>query len=202
MRKLTAAAAGVAVAALLAFAGARGAAEEAKKATYVGAQKCMKCHSKQVTAWKKTKLANSLAALKPTPETEKELFDRKKKSNLDPAKDYSTDAACLKCHTTGYGQEGGYPEKTTEENAKQAKEMGAVSCEACHGAGSLYWEYKTNKRKENKDATFTKEEMAKFGLVEPNEANCQSCHNKDNPTHATDTFKFAEDSKKPHPSKE
>ena len=192
-----AAVAGLAAAAVVAFAVSRGGAEEAKP-TYVGDSKCMKCHSKQVMSWKKTKLFKSMDALKPTPDTEKELFETKKKANLDPAKDYSADATCLKCHTTGYGKDGGYPEKVTEENAKVAKAMGAVSCEACHGAGSLYLEYKNAKRKENKDATFTKEEMTKLGLVEPVEANCLACHNKDNPTNAPDKFKYEEYKKNVH----
>ncbi|MCK6480519.1 MAG: hypothetical protein HUU06_00995 [Planctomycetaceae bacterium] len=188
---------GLAAAAVLAFAVARGGAEE--KATFVGDAKCMKCHSKQVTSWKKTELAKSLESLKPTAEADnKELFEAKKKANLDPAKDYTTDAACLKCHTTGYGQDGGYPEKVTPENEKVAKLMGSVSCEACHGAGSLYLAYKNEKRKENKDATFTKEELMKVGLVEPNEANCKTCHNKDNPTDALKEFKFEEAKKGVH----
>lgn len=197
MRMGTKVVVGLAAAAMLAFAVARGGAEE--KATFVGDAKCNKCHSKQHGSWKKTKLFKSLESLKPTAEADnKELFEAKKKANLDPAKDYSTDAACLKCHTTGYGQDGGYPEKVTPENEKVAKLMGSVSCEACHGAGSLYLAYKNEKRKENKDATFTKEELMKVGLVEPNEANCKTCHNKDNPTNATDPFKFEESKKGVH----
>ncbi len=188
---------GLAAAAVVALAVNRSGAEE--KATFVGDAKCMKCHSKQVGSWKKTDLFKSLETLKPTTEADnKELFEAKKKSGLDPAKDYTTDAACLKCHTTGYGQEGGYPEKVTEENSKVAKAMGAVSCEACHGAGSLYLAYKNEKRKENKEATFTADELKKYGLIAPDEANCKTCHNKDNPTNALKEFKFEEAKKGVH----
>lgn len=197
MRIFTAAGVGLAAAALLAFAVNRSGAEE--KATYVGDAKCMKCHFKQVSSWKKTGLAKSLDSLKPTTEEgDKDLFAKKKKAGLDPAKDYSTDASCLACHTTGHGKDGGYPEKVTAENEKQAKAMGSISCEACHGAGSLYLEYKNEKRKQDKEATFTTEEMMKYGLVKPDEANCKTCHNEKNPTHASDTFKYEESKKKVH----
>ena len=195
MRANRFAAGALAVGTVLALAVGMGAAQEAKP-VYVGDAKCMKCHSKQVLSWKKTPLAKSLEPLKPTTEADnKALFDLKKKAGLDPAKDYSVDTTCLKCHTTGFGKEGGYPEKITPENEKQAKAMGSVSCEACHGPGSLYVEHKNAKRKENKDYAFTKEELAKVGLVAPTEENCKACHNKDNPTNASDKFKW-EDSKK------
>jgi hypothetical protein len=198
MERTAAALAGLAAAAVLAVAVATTGAEE-PKATYVGDGKCLKCHSKQVSSWKKTPLAKSLEPLRPTKEADdKALFDLKKKSGLDPAKDYTLDATCLKCHTTGFGKEGGYPEKVTPENEKQAKAMGAVSCEACHGPGSLYVEHKNARRKENKDATFTQEELLKLGLVLPDATNCATCHNKDNPTNSIDPFKFEESKKKVH----
>ena len=40
--------------------------------------------------------------------------------------------------------------------------------------------------------------MTKLGLVEPNEASCRACHNKDNPTNAMDDFKFEEAKAKVH----
>lgn len=198
MRAYKVAAGALAVGTVLAFAVGMGAAQEAKP-TYVGDAKCMKCHSKQVLSWKKTALFKSLEALKPTAEADnKELFEAKKKAGVDPAKDYTTDAKCLACHTTGYGKDGGYPEKVTEENEKVAKSMGSVSCEACHGPASVYLEYKNAKRKENKDYAFTKEEFAKVGLVAPTEDNCKACHNKDNPTNASDKFKWEESKKNVH----
>lgn len=189
-------AAGLAIGAVLAFAVSRVSADDAKP-TYVGSSKCMKCHFKQVSTWKKTALARSMEVLKPTADN-KDLIEAKKKAGLDPAKDYSTDPKCLACHTTGYGKDGGYPEKITDDNSKVAEAMGSVSCESCHGPGSAYLEYKNAKKKENKDYAFTKEELAKVGLVMPTEENCKVCHNKDNPANATDTFKFEESRKKVH----
>jgi hypothetical protein len=37
------------------------------------------------------------------------------------------DAACQRCHTTGYGWEGGF------SSAKAGRGVGAVGCESCHG---------------------------------------------------------------------
>jgi hypothetical protein len=200
MRKITNLGVGFTAALVVGVLAGIGGAQD--KATYVGDSKCMMCHSKQVSSWKKTKLFKSLDALKPTGEADKALFEAKKKAGLDPAKDYSGDAACLKCHTTGYGLDGGYPAKLAPENEKVAKSMGSVSCEACHGPASVYLEYKKKKKdeakKEGKEAVFTKEEFAKVGLVTPTEENCKTCHNKDNPTNASDTFKWDEAKLKVH----
>jgi cytochrome c554/c'-like protein len=203
MRKLTAAVAGFIAGAALAFAATRGSAEDAKPA-YVGSKKCVQCHFKQDASWKKTKLAKAMETLKPVTEADnKALFDARKKADLDPAKDYTTDAKCLACHTTGYGKDGGYPDqKITDENRKTADLMGSVSCEACHGPGSVYLEYKKKKKdeakKENKEAVFTKEELAKVGLVTPTEENCKTCHNKDAPSQPAEPFKFEDKKKKVH----
>jgi hypothetical protein len=169
------------------------------KATYVGSSKCMKCHSKQLLSWKKTKLAASMETLKPaTDEASKARAEVLKKAGLDPAKDYTTDAKCLPCHVTGYGKEGGYPEKITADNEAVVKAMGSVSCESCHGPGSRYVEYKNQKRKENKDATFTREEMEKLGLVHPTEETCKACHNDTAPIKPETAFKFEEAKAKVH----
>lgn len=196
MRIFTTVGVGLAAAAVLALGVSRGGAEE--KATYVGSSKCMKCHSKQVLSWKKTGLAKAMDTLKPVPAENKDLVERMKKAGLDPAKDYSADPACVKCHSTGYGKDGGYPEKTTPENEAVAKAMGSVSCESCHGPASLYLDYKNEKRKANKDATFTREELVKLGLVVPTEETCKSCHNDSAPIKPAEAFKFEEMKKRVH----
>jgi hypothetical protein len=76
--------------------------------TYIGAKQCSACHFDQFLAWRQTKHAKA--------------FD------IMPAK-YKTDAGCLKCHSTGFGEPTGY------KGAKTADLVGA-SCEACHGPGS------------------------------------------------------------------
>ncbi|MCP3964562.1 MAG: hypothetical protein GY719_42580, partial [bacterium] len=77
-------------------------AEEAEHA-FVGTKKCKKCHLKEYKSWAETKMAKTFEVLKPEIRAEAKVA-----AGLDPAKDYSTDATCLPCHTTGYGKEGGF----------------------------------------------------------------------------------------------
>lgn len=79
---------------------------------YVGSKKCAACHFDQFMKWRGTKHAKA--------------FD------LLPAK-YQTDAKCLACHTTGYGQPTGF--KTTAD-----ADLKGTTCEACHGPGSKHVE--------------------------------------------------------------
>jgi hypothetical protein len=178
-----------------------GASSGGDKPTYVGDKTCMKCHFVEHKSWKKTSMAKSMKTLAPTTEAEdKALFDKKKAASLDPAKDYTTDAKCLKCHTTGYGADG-YPAlaadatPTAEQTAAMTLNAG-VTCEACHGPGSLYVKHKTAELEKNKDAKFTAEALAPMGLVKPDEKVCAGCHNAESPTKAE--FKFAESKDKTH----
>lgn len=157
------------------------------KPTYIGADGCKKCHFKQHSSWKKTVMASSFDKLKPDVAAE-----AKKKAKLDEKKDYTKDAKCLPCHTTGYGKEGGYPEVVegkawTEEETKRAAAMQNVQCEACHGPGSLTGPYK----KDHED--FKKEDVLKLGMIEPDKKNCESCHNEKSPFWDKDKpFKYEE----------
>jgi hypothetical protein len=211
MRLTGLAAAALSAATVFALALAEGAAEDTApsagdKAQYVGDKACQKCHFQQHKSWKKTGMAKAMKTLAPTTAADdKALFDKKTAAKLDPAKDYTTDATCLKCHTTGYGEAGGYPAdpKKDDAAAKLATLTGSVSCEACHGPGSLYVKYKepivTKNNEEKKETTFTWEELSKVGLTKPDANACAKCHNKDNPTNATaGEFKFEEAKAKVH----
>ena len=180
------------VASLLVFlVSSPGIAEDAgKKPEYVGAKSCKKCHFQQSKSWKKTNLALAFEHLKPD-----QSVEAKKASGLDPKKDYTTDPKCLKCHTTGYGQDSGYPTVTegkafTEAEAAQATLNEGVTCEAWHGRGSLYGPYK----KANKE--YKRAEIVKLGAIAPVTAdNCAPCHVKECPTMADD-YKFSFDETK------
>lgn len=191
-------------AAFVAFAAARGGAEDAPssggdKPQYLGDKACMKCHFQEHKSWKKTALFKSMKTLAPTAEADnKALFDKKKAAGLDPAKDYSADEACVKCHVTGYGDASGYPKdpKANDEAAKKAAALGNVGCEVCHGPGSLYVKHKIAELEKNKDAKFTFDDMSKLGLVKPDEKVCVTCHNSASPT--KEEFKFDEAKAKVH----
>ena len=177
-----------------------GVAEDAKP-EFVGDKTCQKCHFQQHKSWKKTGMAKAMKTLAPTLEADdKALFDKKTVAKLDPAKDYTTDEKCLACHTTGYGLPGGYPKdpKKDEAAAKLATLMGSVSCESCHGPGSLYVKHKTAEVEKNKDVKFTFEELCKVGLVKPDEAVCAKCHNDQAPTKPAEPFKFEDAKAKVH----
>lgn len=151
---------------------------------YLGSKSCQKCHFKEHQTWQKTKMAQSFQILKPGASA-----DAKTKAKLDPAKDYTKDPACLRCHTTGYGKPGGYPEivegkEWTAEEKERAPLLEGVGCENCHGPGGKYSPYK----KDNKEYRW--DEIAKLGAAHPVGATCTGCHNQDSPTFTE--FKFEE----------
>lgn len=147
------------------------------EAAFVGSSKCKKCHIGQHKSWKKTNMANALTTLKPS-----EKADIKTKHGLDPDKDYTTDASCLACHTTGYGHEGGYatPDPNDKKAVRRAKKLAGVGCESCHGAGGNY--IKLHEEIMKSKRTYTEEEMLASGLIKPNADNCTTCHNEKSPT--------------------
>ncbi len=144
-------------------------------AEYVGVKKCKMCHIKQYKSWAETPMAKAMDSLKPG-----ESADAKTKAGLDPKKDYTTDEKCLACHSTGYGKAGGY-------SGPDDVALAGVSCEACHGPGSLY-------KKTMKNKAYKMDDVMAAGLVHPNEEVCKTCHNADNPTAGEDySFKFDKD---------
>lgn len=145
--------------------------------TYVGSNACKKCHIKEHKSWAESKMGKAFEILKPGVSKE-----AKEKFKLDPAKDYTKDATCLKCHTTGFGKEGGYaiPADGDEKAKKAAAKHEGVGCESCHGPGSEYIkvfeEITKAKRK------YKVEELYKVGLTKIEESTCTACHNKESPT--------------------
>jgi len=152
--------------------------QEAKH-DYSGTKNCRKCHIKEWKSWSDTKMAKAYESLKPGVAAEK-----KKEASLDPDKDYTTDADCLRCHTTGYGQPGGFVDLET------TPELVGVGCEMCHGPGGTYTQdqYMSLKNKE-----FKKADVVAVGLVDQvSEKQCTVCHNSDSPFVGDDyVFDFA-----------
>ena len=159
-----------------------------KGAAYVGIKTCKRCHLKLYKSWQKTKTAKSFEVLKPGVNAEV-----KAKLKFDPQKDYTKDAKCLECHTTGFGLPGGYkiPELGDTKAAKRAKENVGITCEGCHGPGSKYIPvFKEVLKKKRK---YTKQELCDLGQFKVGARVCATCHNLRNPTAGSDYhFNFAE----------
>ena len=135
---------------------------------YVGIKNCKKCHIKEWKSWSETAMAQTFEKLKPGVAAE-----AKTGAGLDPDKDYTTDAECVKCHVTGYGKPGGFVDIET------TPELAGVGCEVCHGPGGTYTqdEYMSLKNKE-----YVKAEVVAVGLVDTvGEEQCVSCHNSESP---------------------
>ena len=135
---------------------------------FVGSNNCKKCHLKEWKSWSETKMAKSFELLKPGVAAE-----AKTKHGLDPNKDYTTDATCLACHTTGLGKPGGFVDLAT------SPDRAGVGCEMCHGAGGDYTA-KNLMSLENKE--YKRVEVEAAGLIsKPTIAQCQNCHNTNSP---------------------
>jgi hypothetical protein len=127
---------------------------------YVGAEKCKMCHmskGKQYPTWSTSKHAKAFESLK----SEAALAIGKEKGVASP----STDAKCLKCHSTAAAIDAKLNGGITDAEG--------VSCETCHGPGSTY-----------KSAIIMKSrtESVKNGLIIPDEKLCLKCHNSESPT--------------------
>jgi hypothetical protein len=147
--------------------------------SFVGTKSCRKCHLKQWKSWAETAMAKSFEQLKPGVSA-----DAKTKAGLDPEKDYTADPECLSCHTTGYGQPGGFV------SVAETPDLVGVGCEMCHGAGGTYTgaEYMSFKNK-----SYKKAELVAVGLVDTVSAEqCTGCHNTKSPFVGDDyVFDFA-----------
>jgi hypothetical protein len=108
------------------------AAGTAKAAEYVGNAKCKMCHMKQFKAWSETQHAKAWAGLKNA--------DPKKAAEMSTALKVeikgspSTTDECVTCHVTGFQLAGGFPQADSTKAAAVAN----VTCENCHGPGSLH----------------------------------------------------------------
>ncbi len=129
---------------------------------YIGAAKCKMCHNKppkgeQYNKWMASPHANAMKTL--AGDEAKKIA--KAKGIADPA----TDAACIKCHSTVGSIDAKLVAGITQEEG--------VSCESCHGPGSMY---KSPTIMKNPELAMQK------GLIMPTEEVCKKCHNDESPT--------------------
>lgn len=76
---------------------------------YLGSAKCAECHQPFVESWSATRHARAFATIEGVGK--------------------SKDPECVKCHTVGYGEEGGFL------SLKTTPGLANVQCESCHGPG-------------------------------------------------------------------
>ncbi len=140
-----------------------GSALLAQNFKYIGAAKCKMCHNKapkgeQYNKWLEGPHANAMKTL--STDAAKEIATAK--GIADP----TTDAACIKCHSTmGH---------IDTKLAASLKAEEGVSCESCHGPGSMYKGASVMKKR---DLSMEK------GLILPTEEVCITCHNEESPTY-------------------
>jgi hypothetical protein len=107
-------------------------AAAAKAAEYVGVNKCKMCHMKQYKAWQETRHSNALVNLgKADAKAAGDVAAKLKVELKGPA---AQNDACVSCHVTGFHLAGGYPGADSTKTAVVSN----VTCEACHGPGSLH----------------------------------------------------------------
>jgi len=131
--------------------------KDAAKAEYVSSAKCRTCHLKQYKAWQQTPHAHAYEGLdKASPEAAAAMA---KALEMELTEAPIKTDGCVKCHVTGMGLSGGYPAADSTKNAN----LSNVTCEACHGPGSLHIAAKAEMRK----STINKAVSAKM---------CTQCH--------------------------
>jgi hypothetical protein len=145
---------------------------------FTGVAGCAMCHdgrtqTKSHGQWAKGPHARAYQTLG----SDKAKAIAKERGIDDPQKS----ADCLKCHTTGYGNEPKWFDK-------EFTLVEGVSCETCHGAGYDY----LPKAVHGKDRA---KAIAK-GLVIPTEGTCRNCHNEESPTWKEHGFNYKEFRKK------
>ncbi len=106
---------------------------------YIGSKQCGECHEE---------IYNSFLKYSPKATSYESIL--KLKHQLSPSEFNN----CLKCHTTGYGEETGFKSETTTPELKN------LGCETCHGKGG--------KHSETEDP--------KFIQKIPSQSKCNVCH--------------------------
>ena len=153
-----------------------------KKPKFVGAVKCNgSCHDPYYQAWTKSPHGNTYNLLKAGVRKE-----AKERAKLDPEKDYTTTPLCLRCHTTGYRQIGGF--KPAGSKNKKGKDTATkidpiepnkeqVGCEMCHSvAGGSQFRAIMKSSK----GDFNKADTEKYGQRWDYANVCTRCHTHPN----------------------
>jgi hypothetical protein len=91
--------------------------QELPAGTYVGSESCRECHEDEYRSYQRyAKKASSYDSIE----------------QMRPQLTAAEFRGCFECHTTGYGQPGGF---RSEEDTPHLRNTG---CESCHGPGGLH----------------------------------------------------------------
>lgn len=142
---------------------------QADKAQYIGAAKCKMCHVSKAKGepyniWAASGHAKAYATL-----ATEEAKAAAKKAGVegDPQKS----PKCLKCHVTAF-------DAPAAAKAATYKLEDGISCETCHGPGSLYQPMKVMKAL---DAGT--QDAAAVAYNPGDKKSCVKCHNQESPTY-------------------
>jgi hypothetical protein len=132
-------------------------------ATYVGSDKCKKCHEHAYDVWSKSKHARAFQTLVEAKRPSLRQFD----------------GECVICHVTGFEYTSGYRNDTATPNLKN------VGCESCHGPGSEHVDNKNRKPTLLKlmnpfKAPPNENQDQKIKRMQQLNTFCQHCHDVDN----------------------
>ena len=154
-----------------------------KAAEYIGPDQCKVCHNKkpegaQWTVWKTMKHAKAFETLK----GDAAIKIAKDKGLTKPP---SESPECLKCHVTGY-------DAAKAAAPARIKPEDGLSCENCHGPGSLH--IVDAKDVVSKKKTADQVDW-KAHIITVEEARCRECHNEESPTWNPQQFTLADGTK-------
>lgn len=152
------------------------------KPFYTGSEMCGgRCHDPWYQAWKATPHASTYELLKPGVRS---TF--KRRSRLNPNADYTVNPNCLRCHTTGYGQKGGFmPGKTLI--GKWSPNLEEVGCEMCHTVRGGAQAKVIMKRTAG---SFKRPDIERWGQRYDYENVCHRCHGHAKSPHPQNRFNF------------
>jgi hypothetical protein len=136
---------------------------EYPNASYIGSEKCQKCHAHAFAVWQKSKHAHAFQT----------LVDAKRPSLRQ------FDGECVICHVTGFEYTSGYRNDIATPNLKD------VGCESCHGPGSEHVDNKNRKPALLKlmnpfKALPNENQDQKIKRMQQLNVFCQHCHDVDN----------------------
>ena len=161
-----------------------------EKPSYTGATLCNgRCHDPWYQAWKDTPHAKTYELLKPGIRAE-----FKRRGGLNPNADYTKDPNCLRCHTTGYGQKGGFIPGKTPVNAGEPN-LEQVGCEMCHTARGGNQARVIMKKSEGK---FKRAQIEAWGGRYDYENVCRRCHGHKKTPHPQRQINYGEKKKGVH----